>query len=84
MSSIEVNIQPKEFVTVRRSNKIAIFITQVFLFEKAEIHVHFLDENGICIEVEVLTMEGSDYSSWADNDQYVIDWTLGKLGISKV
>jgi|688.fasta_scaffold2662757_1 hypothetical protein len=83
MSSTEVPIQSKEFITVRTSNKIAIFVVRLQLFQNAEIHVHFLDDTGSCIEVQVLNMEGDDYSSWSTDDQYVINWTLDKLGLSR-
>jgi hypothetical protein len=83
MSSTEVPIQSKEFVTVRTSSKIAIFVTRLHLFQSAEIHVHFLDDYGSCIEVNVLSMEGADYSAWGGDDQYVVDWILEKLCLSR-
>jgi hypothetical protein len=79
MSFTEVSIQTKEFVTVRTSNKIAIFVTSVKLFQQAEIHVHFLDDDGNCIEVNIFVMEGDDYLSWSNDDQYVVNWVLAKL-----
>jgi hypothetical protein len=82
MSSTEVSIQPKEFITLRTSNKISIFVTSVKLFQQAEIHVHFLDDAGSCIEVNVFVMEGEDYLSWSNDDQYVVNWVLKKLGLS--
>lgn len=82
MSSTEVSIQTKEFVTVRTCNKVAIFVQNIVLFQKAEIHVHFLDENGVCIEYQIVFMEGDDYAAWSNDDQYVITWTLNKLGLS--
>jgi hypothetical protein len=82
MSSTVVNIETKEFITVKTSNKVSIFVKQIVLFQKAEIHVHFLDEYGSCISVEILYMDGTNYTSWGENDQYVIDWTLNQLGLS--
>jgi hypothetical protein len=82
MSSIEVTIQPKEFITIRTSNKIAIFMTSVKLFQQAEIHVHFLDDSGNCIDVNEFVMEGDDYLSWSNDDHYVVNWVLTKLGLN--
>ena len=77
-----VNIQTKEFITVKVSNKIAIFVSKVDLFTAAEITVRFLDEDHRTIISQILYMSGADYSGWGDNDQYVVDWTLNQLGLS--
>jgi hypothetical protein len=77
-----VNIQTKEFITVKVSNKIAIFVSKIDLFVAAEITVRFLDENERTIISQILQMSGTDYSGWGDNDQYVVDWTLNQLGLS--
>lgn len=77
-----VDIQTKEFVTVQTANKIAIFVLRVELFNSANIHVHYLNEQGQNINLQVLTMSGDDYLAWGDNDQYVVTWTLNKLGLS--
>jgi hypothetical protein len=82
MPFTEISIVPKEFVTVKTISKIAIYVVRVDLFQKAEIHVNFLEDNGCSIDVKVLVMEGEDYSSWASDDQYVVDWVLTKLELS--
>jgi hypothetical protein len=82
MNFTEVPIEPKEFVTIKTSNKISIFVTRVKLFQQAEIQVRFLDEIGNCIDNNVFIMEGADYFSWTNDDQYVVDWVLAKLGLN--
>jgi hypothetical protein len=77
-----VDIQTKEFVTVQTANKIAIFVLRVELFSSANIHVHYLNEQGQNINLQILTMSGEDYLAWGDDDQYVVTWTLNKLGLS--
>lgn len=78
-----VDIQTKEFITVQTANRIAIFVLQVELFSKANVHVHYLNEQGQNINLQVLVMEGADYLAWGDDDQYVVNWTLDKLGLSR-
>lgn len=82
MAFTEVNIQPKEFVTTRTITKIMVVVTNIQLFQKAEIYVQFLDDAGIIVEQKTLTMEGAEYFGWTNDDQYVIDWAIQKLGIS--
>ena len=77
-----VDITTKEFVTVETSNKIAIYVLNIELFNKATIHVHFLNADDRNIHLEVLEMTGDDYSAWGTDDQYVVTWTLNKLGLS--
>jgi hypothetical protein len=78
-----VDIQTKEFITVQTANKIAIYVLQVELFNSANVHVHFLNEQGQNVNLQVLLMEGADYLAWGDDDQYVVNWTLDKLGLNR-
>ena len=82
MTSTVVNIETKEFITVKTSNKVAIFVKQIVLFQQAEIHVHFLDEYGGCIDAQILLLDGSNYSAWGEDDQYIVNWSLNQLGLS--
>jgi hypothetical protein len=82
MRFTEIGIEPKEFVTVKTASKIAINVIRVELFQKAEIRVNFLEDNGGSIDVKVLVMEGDDYSGWMNDDQYVVNWVLAKFGLS--
>lgn len=82
MTFTEINIQPKTFVTTHTSNKIMVVVSNIQLFQKADIYVQFLDNSGIIVDQKTLTMEGDEYLSWTNNDQYVIDWAMQKLGLS--
>lgn len=78
-----VDIQTKEFITVQTAHKIAIFVLTVQLFNKAIVHVHYLNDQGQNINLQILNMEGADYLAWGEDDQYVVNWTLDKLGLSR-
>jgi hypothetical protein len=80
--STEVTIEQKDFVTVQSSNRIAVFVQNIQLFTSADIHVHYLNENGDCIDYNVLKMEGDDYAAWGNDDQYVINWVLSQIRVT--
>lgn len=77
-----VDIETKEFITVQTAKKIAIFVLRVELFSKATVHVHFLNEQGQNVNLQILDMSGEDYEAWGNDDQYVVSWTLSKLGLN--
>jgi len=87
-----VDITTKEFVfvetvtqevtTVKTSNKIAISIVRVDLFNKATLQVQFIGADNQNVKLQILEMSGDDYTAWGTDDQYVVTWTLNKLGLS--
>jgi hypothetical protein len=77
-----VQIIPQEVSVVKASNKIAISVVRVDLFSKAIIEVQFISVDHQLVNTQVLEMTGNDYLAWGSNDQYIINWTLNKLGLT--
>ena len=78
---MQVNVQPKDIVTTRTINSIEIAEIIVQLNTSAKILVRILDENGGLINNEILTISDSEYTSWGNDDQYIIDYALTQLGL---
>lgn len=54
---------------------------QLTLFSKCIFCVSLLDASGGVVIRYFLDMEGDDYLAWSNDDQYVVDWVKGRLGI---
>lgn len=79
----QINVQDKTITTSLIVKSIEIMSTEVKLNESAYFKVRLLDENGNLINVEKIVMEGTDYSNWGSDDNYVIDFILTSLGLTK-
>jgi hypothetical protein len=60
------------------------FYWQVFNEETIQNGEETVTGRGVCILDGNLFMTKTEYSSWASDDNYVIDWALGKLGFTKL
>jgi hypothetical protein len=80
----QINVQDKTITTSRVVKSMEIDSIEVKLNESARMIVKLLDENGGLVNVEVINLTGDDYLNWGDNDQYVIDYALNHLSLTKV
>lgn len=79
----QINVQDKTITTSVIVKSIEIMSTEVKLNEAAYFMVKSLDENGNLVNIERVSMEGTDYSNWGSDDNYVIDFILTSLGLTK-
>lgn len=79
----QINVQDKTITTSVIVKSIEIMSTEVKLNEAAYFMVKSLDENGNLVNIERVSMEGNDYSNWGSDDNYVIDFILTSLGLTK-
>jgi hypothetical protein len=80
----QIIVQDKTITTSRIVKSMEIDSIEVKLNESARFIVKLLDENNGLVSVEVINLTGDDYSNWGDDDQYVIDYVLNQLSLSKV
>lgn len=79
-----INITEKDYTTVRKVNSIEIDPGHIILNHGATFPVRLLDNNGMLITVEMVEMFGSDYDNWGNSDDYVTNFILSKLGMTKL
>lgn len=77
-----INIQTKEIVTTQTATQVEIGEGSIQLDLKARFPVKLLDENGNMVHFEFVTLEGDDYAAWTNDDSYVTNFILNKLGIT--
>lgn len=60
-----------------------VVVTSLDLGVSASIDAQLLNADGSIVEVVSLKLEQPDYSYWGTDDQFVVNWTLQKLGLSR-
>ncbi len=82
MNDIKVNIEDYNFVKTSVINNIIIKIIQFELFKSITISVTLLS-NTNNIDNQLIKISGEDYTNWGNDDNYIIDFVLTKLGLTK-
>ena len=62
---------------------VCISVGSVSLGVSALINAQILSTDGSVVEVKQLLLEQPDYSLWGVDDQFIVNWTLQQLGLSK-
>ena len=75
-------IQPKEVTYVRHITRIDVKNGRVMLNEGAEFEVWMFSPENDLISIESISITGDEYAAWSDDDEYVYDLILQKLGMS--
>jgi hypothetical protein len=63
------------------ATSIRISVMELVLNSHVTLHVSFLNANGNPVKNEIVKIEGSEYSAWGVNDQYLMDLVMQKLGL---
>jgi len=62
---------------------VRVIVLSVDLGVSANIDAQLLNPDGAIVEVKSLKLEQPDYSLWGLDDQFVVNWTLTQLGLTK-
>jgi hypothetical protein len=60
-------------------NKFSVSIMDLVLFEKVKIVANMYDENDKLQENKFYTIEGEDYTKWAADDNYIVQFVKNKI-----
>ena len=79
-----IEIKEAQFVETNTINRVGIYITQVILNTSCIVNYTLYNTN-TPIKTGSMTIEGQDYQGWkGNNDNYLEDLVLTKLGYSRV
>jgi hypothetical protein len=81
MSGGPIQIEPLEIVSIKHKNSFSVSVIHVELFQYVTLAVNFFDENNVCTDRTDVKISGEDYSNWAADDNYVINYVINKLGL---
>lgn len=79
-----IPIEDKEYIKTSIIKSIEIKISNIKLFSSVSVIVFLKEENGGLLDVKVITLEGQDYINWGNDDNYIIDYVLRTLDMTKL
>jgi len=71
----------KIFPLLRVITSFSINIDSIILFERAYVSVKLIFENSNLTEMKQFVLEGEDYTKWASDDNYIVEYVCKKLDI---
>lgn len=83
MSAPPVNIEPKDITQVNTATNVEMHMSNLVLGTSIDINVLFKDSQGRVFKMELVRVQGDEYSQWGNDDNYLIDLVLSKLGLSR-
>jgi hypothetical protein len=81
MNAYSVNVEPKEFVTVRVAHSIDMRVQSLNIGVSVDVNCMIKDENGNIFQVRNVTLSGEQYDNWGNNDVYLVTTVLNELGL---
>jgi len=82
MNDIQINIEDYNLVKTSIINNIKIKIMKIELYKSITLSVSLLTNN-INIDNKIITISGTDYNNWGNDDNYIINFVLNNLGLTK-
>lgn len=73
-------IEPFEKTVIKTIVRFSLNITELILNTSATFRVLCYDIDDKLIDTKFVSIEGTDYVSWGNNDSYVIDFVANQLG----
>lgn len=63
--------------------KIEMEVIEMILDSHVTMAVRYLNDNGNLLDNKIVKIEGDEYNAWGDDDNYIINLVLTKLGLTK-
>lgn len=82
MNSYIVNVEPKEFVTVKVANSVELRVQSLNIGYSVELTCLLKDTNDNIFEVKNISLSGEEYNNWGNDDSYLVTTVLSKLGLT--
>ena len=83
MPQSEIEVKDFTVTTSTIVKYVNIEVLTVKLRDSATIAYYLLDANKQLIKKDIITMSGTDYTNWGNDDGYLEDYVLNQLNISR-
>jgi len=83
MEDIAVNVVNSDYVITNVINNIKIRVNRLVLFTSVSVCVNLLNNNSL-IDNKFFTLAGTDYTNWMNDDNYIVDYVLTQLNLSRL
>ena len=77
------SIAPFELVSTTTITSFDIESIDIQLFSSAKIRVNLFNGQGHRVDIRYVTLSGDDYTSWGNDDQYILTFVINTLGFSQ-
>ena len=79
---IKTNTTARLFADMPIIDRVAITVMSIELFTSVTITASLFDKKKL-LENKVIVLTGPEYNAWGNSDQYIINITLEKLGLTE-
>ncbi len=80
---MNVNVVPTPYVRPSVDiTTIQVRVTNINLFKNVNINVTLKSNNNF-VDVKSYILEGADYTNWGNDDTYIVNYVLNKLGLTQ-
>lgn len=82
--NVSIEIEPSPYVPpVKIINRVEIRFFNIDLFKSVTVVATLCDDKDYIIDNKHITIDGEEYANWSNDDSYLIDLVLVKLGLTK-
>ena len=82
MDNITVNINDYDIIKTDTINNIKISTARIELFKSITVRVGLYTDNTL-VDNRMIDIAGTDYDNWGNDDNYIIDFVLTSLNLTK-
>ena len=82
MNSYNINVEPKEYVTVKLAHSIELRVINLNIGISVDLSCLLKDKDGSIFKVENVSLSGEEYDNWGNSDVYLVSTVLSKLGLT--
>ena len=82
MSDISVNVNDSPYVKTNTINNVVIRIVNIELFKSINVCASLYDNKSL-VDNKMFKIEGDEYNNWSNDDNYIVNLILNKLGMTK-
>jgi len=84
MNSFDVPIQKSTLTKIDQITNIKIRVVSLELFTNVTLSVLFMNDQNNMIDNKIIILEGSEYTNWGNDDNYIKNIVLSKLGYTSL
>ncbi len=83
MENMDISVVGSPYTKTYTINKVIIRVMNLELYKSVTVHARLMDNNEM-VKSERFVIEGEDYTNWGNNDDYIVNYVLTKLGLTKL
>ena len=84
MEDYKIAVQPATLTKTEQITNIKISVMSLQLFKSVTVVVSLFNNNDNIIDNKIIKLEGNEYSNWNNDDNYIKNIVLLKLGYNSV